>query len=105
MDLHLSFPATFSCSDIDSSCSFLFSSTNNDIIELIKLSVSNLLIESFIGEIKLDLDAFLMESLEDLGAVIVELLRKRTDEDLPRTDKVGPLACEMLNKNSHEPFD
>ena len=83
----------------------LFLACNEDVVELLELSVSNLLIEGYLTGIDFDMEASFPEFLIHFVAVVLCLLGHWADNDLPRGEPERPLACQVLGQDSNEALE
>ena len=88
--------------DVDLARLSLFLACNEDVIELLELSISDLLVERHLTRVDLDIKASFLKFLINFVAIVLSLLRHWADNDLPRREPERPLAAQVLSQDGEE---
>ena len=92
-DGHLADPlATLSCPDLNCSTALFLFSHYHRVVNLTKLSISDLLIDGPVRLVDLNLEAMVFQLLIDLSRIISVFLRDGADQDLSGAEPERPLA-------------
>lgn len=92
-DSHLADPLpTLSSPDLDSPSALFLIPYNNRVVNLAKLSISDLLIDGPVGLVYLYLKAMVFQLLIDLSRIFSVFFRDSADQDLSGAEPDWPLA-------------
>ena len=91
--------------DVDLARLSLFLACNDDVIELLELSISYLLVERNLTGIDFDVEPSFPQLLIYFVAIILSLLGHWADDNLPRREPERPLAAQVLSQNGEEALD
>ena len=105
INTHLSDTLTISATDIDTSFFSFFLTSNENVIPLVKLGISNFLIQLSIRTIQFNFKSGFVKVKHDTVAILNIFFRDGNNDCLSWGKEERPLTSQMFNKYSYEPFN